>query len=146
MNTSDAPDKDLADKLYREGMTYNWRGDDSLANATLARALFERSARLGHTKALRELAEMMFVGSGGPKEMERALWLKWSAYRKNDEEALEELVALLESYAESGVDSGSQHRAENAARKAEEAGEQLRYVSDFLQALVREKRHLVEGE
>lgn len=143
---SDAPDKDLADELYREGMKYNWRGDDSLANSTLSRAAFERSASFGHTKALRELAEMMFLGSGGPREMEHALWLKWSAYRKNDEEALEELVALLESYAESGADPDNRRRADKAARKAEEAGEQLRCVSSFLHGIYCEKLRLVEGE
>lgn len=142
---SDTLGNELANRLYAEGMQYNWRGDESLANATLSRAAFERSAALGHTKAQRELAEMMFLGSGGPKDMERALWLKWSAYRKNDEEALEELVALLESYAEFGVDSDSQRRAGNAARKVEEARGHLRYVGDFLHALVREKLQPADG-
>ncbi len=140
-------DNDLAERLYTQGMQYNWRGNASLANSTLSRAAFESSAKLGHTKALRELAEMMFSGSGGTKNMERALLLKWSAYKKNDDdEALEELIDLLESYAESGVDSDCQRRARNSAKKAKEASQHLRYVKDFLDALALEKPSPVEGE
>jgi TPR repeat protein len=131
--------KELADQLYAEGMKYNWRGDESLASRTLSRAAFESAAQLGHTKAMRELAEMMFVGSGGQKNPEQALLLKWSAYRNNDEAALEELVALLESYAESDIDSAQKRQAENAAKKAEEAGEHLYYVKSFLDDLKRKK-------
>ena len=137
---SDHNDRDLADKLYAEGMKYNWRGNESLANGTFSRAAFERSGNLGHTKALRELAEMMFLGEGGPKDMEHALWLKWTAYRRNnDEETLEELVDLLESYAESGLHPDLQRRAESASGNVKEAREKLRYVDGFLRELVREK-------
>lgn len=136
---SDCPDKALADKLYAEGKKYNWRQDESPANAALSRAAFERAASLGNTRAIRELAEMIFLGSGGPKEPERALGLKLSAIWHDDDEALEELVALLESYAESDIDAGSKRRAENAARKTEEAGEHLRYVRAFVHELIREK-------
>ena len=93
-----------------------------------------------HTKTLRELAEMMLFGAGGPKDMEHALWLKWTAYRRNnDEETLEELVDLLKSYAESGLHPDLQRRAESAALNVEEAREELRYVDGFLRRLVHEK-------
>jgi hypothetical protein len=138
-NMSDDPEKNLPEWLYAEGMKYNWRQDQSPANAALSRAAFERAANLGHTKALRELAEMIFLGSGGPKDQEHALWLKWSAFRRNDDEALEELVALLQSYAESGLAGSEQRRAINAAQKAEEAAERLSYLGGYLAELVREK-------
>jgi TPR repeat protein len=133
------PEKDLADRLYAEGMKYNWRQNQSPANAALSRAAFERAANLGHTKALRELAEMVFLGSGGQMDQEQALWLKWSAFRQNDDDALEELVALLESYAESGLDGDEARRATKAAQKAEEAAEHLSYLGSYLFELVRER-------
>ena len=77
-----------ADALYEEGMKYNWRQNGSFANAALSRANLQQAAVLGHTKALRELAEMMFAGSGGPKDQEHALWLKWSAFCRGDQESL----------------------------------------------------------
>jgi hypothetical protein len=136
---SNEEDKKLADLLYSEGMKYNWRGDESLANETLSRAAFERSAKLGHTKALRELSEMMFLGSGGTKDPEQALLLKWRAFQNNDEEALDELVALLESYSELNVDTENQQRAKRAAKMGEVVGEHLRYIDSFLRELSDEK-------
>ena len=100
---SHASDIDLAEKLYREGLNYNWREGHLPENLMCARAAFTNAARLGHVKAGREVAEMIFFGSGGPKDMEEALLRMWNAYGKNDEEALDELVALLESYAESDL-------------------------------------------
>ena len=126
----DFPENSIAENLYRQGMSYNWR--DMPADAALSRAAFENSALLGHTKAIRELADMTFYGSGGPKDQERALWLKWLAFRKNDEDALEELSAMLASYSESAADAATQKRAKNAAMKAEEAKENLAYVSSFV--------------
>ena len=134
------PDEEkLADDLYSEGRKYDGQGDKSLANATLARAAFERAARLGHLKALRALADMEFLGSGGPKNMEHALWLKWRAYQSGDAEALEELVDLLESFSEASEDEFTKQRAENAARKAEEVPEHLGYIGSFIHGLNQEK-------
>lgn len=140
------PETNLAEILYAEAMKYNWRQNESPANATLQRANLERAAALGHTKSIRELAEMMFAGSGGPKDQEHALWLKWSAFVRGDDESLEELAALLDSYAENVSDSGTQARAANAARKTKEAYERLRYVGSFVHELFRTKLHAPESE
>jgi len=142
---TDSAETNLAEFLYAEGMRYNWR-QDSPVNAALSRANLERAAALGHTKAMRELAEMVFVGSGGPVDAEQALLLKWSAFMKGDEESLEELACLLGSYAEGNVDSGTKKRAENAAQKAEDAVEGLRYVSSFVRELYRIKQISKRGE
>jgi TPR repeat protein len=139
MTMNDTPELDLAEQLYAEGMKYNWRQSQSPANAALSRANLERAAALGHTKAIREFAEMMFAGSGGPKDEEQALWFKWSAFVKGDNESLEELATLLESYAENTADAGMQQRATTAARKAEEAHERLRSVRNFVHELIRMK-------
>lgn len=143
---TDRPETNLAESLYAEGMKYNWRQNESLANAALSRANLERAAAMHHTKAIRELAEMMFVGSGGPKDQERALWLKWSASVRGDGDALEELADLLDSYAENVSDSETQAHATNAARKADEAFERLRYVGSFVHELFRTKFQLAGSE
>ena len=124
-----------AQSLYEEGMKYNWRESESGANAALARAALEQAARLHHPKALRELAEMMFVGSGGAREQERALQLKFHAAQIGEIEALEELSALLESYAEGQVKSSGRNRAELAANKAVQASELLNYLSSYIAEL-----------
>ncbi|SJM92021.1 hypothetical protein [Crenothrix polyspora] len=126
---------DRAQFLYEEGMRYNWRGPDSGANAAVARASFEQATRLRHPRAMRELAEMMFVGSGGAKEQERALQLKFHAARLGEIEALEELSALLGSYAEEQVKPSERNRAELAAKKAEQAGELLHYLGSYIAGL-----------
>lgn len=132
---ADPNTQDRAQFLYEEGLKYNWRGPDSGANAALARAAFEQASRQQHPKALRELAEMMFAGSGGAKEQERALYLKWQAARLGEVEALEELSALLGSYAEGQVKSSDRTRAELAAEKAERAHELMNYLGSYLQNL-----------
>lgn len=127
--------QDFAEELYAEGMRYNWRGAASSANAMLSRATLERAAATGHTKALRELSEMMFQGSGGPQNQEQALWLKWSAVVRGDIDALEELSALLESYAESLTQPNGRQHASEGARKAEEASEKLQWLGSYLHGL-----------
>ena len=129
----------LAETLYLEGMKYNWRQDESPANAALSRANLERASAMGHIKAIREYAEMLFAGSGGPKDEERALWLKWSAFLRGSDESLEELAALLDSYAENTADAGMRRQASATARKADEAYERLRSVGSFVHELVRMK-------
>lgn len=71
------PNDPIADDLYARGMRHNWRHSESLEQATLSRANLQQAASLGHLKAMRELAEMLYAGSGGPKDCEWALWLKW---------------------------------------------------------------------
>ncbi len=128
---------DVGEELYEEGMKYNWRQSESPANAALSRATLERAAATGHTKAIREVAEMMFQGSGGPKNQEHALWLKWSAFVRGDSDALEELSALLESYAESMPQPNDRQRASDAARKTEEAAERLAWLQSYLHGVAR---------
>ena len=127
--------QDIAQSLYEQGLQYDWRGPESGANVALARAAFEQAARHRHPKALRELAEMMFAGSGGAKEQERALYLKWQAARLGEVEALEELSALLGSYAEEQVKASDRTRAELAAEKAEQARELMNYLGSYIQDL-----------
>ena len=127
--------QDIAQSLYEEGLEYDWRSTESAANTALARAAFEQSARLLHPKAMRELAEMMFAGSGGAKEQERALFLKWQAARLGEVEALEELSALLGSYAEEQVKPTDKTRAELAAEKAEQAHELMNHLGSYIQGL-----------
>jgi len=132
--------KDVGEKLYAEGMKYNWRQSESPANATLSRATLESSAATGHTKAIREVAEMMFQGSGGSKNPERALWLKWSAFMRGDSNALEELSALLESYAEALPQPIDRQRATDAARKTEELAKHFAWLQSYLHHLVHTQR------
>ncbi len=127
--------KDLAQSLYEEGLKYNWRSPESAANSAVARAAFEQAARHSHPKALRELAEMMFAGAGGAKEQERALSLMWQAARLGEVEALEELSALLGSYAQEQVKTSDRSRAELAAGKAEKAHELMNYLGSYVQGL-----------
>jgi len=134
------PESDFAGQLYKEGMQYNWRQDKSPSNAALSRASLERAAALGHTRAIREYAEMLFVGSGGPKDQEHALWLKWSAYRQGDSAALDELSALLDSYAEGARDPATSRQAAATARKAEEVYAHLQSVESFLHGLIRTRK------
>lgn len=125
-------DDDAAQRLYEEAMKHNWRQSASQSHAALARALFERAAVKQHRKALRELAEMMFAGSGGPKEPERGIALKWAAFKLGDGDALEELSALLGSYAEDVVRSNDRDRARLAAEKAENAHELLAWIESYI--------------
>lgn len=134
---ADRNDPSLAEKLYAEGMAYDWRGEQSPASTAIARAAFEQAASVGHVKALRELSEMMFQGSGGPQERERALWLKWAAFVRGDQEALEELSDMLGSFAEAASDDEGRKRAERASEKAEEAHQHLRWLGSYLHELVR---------
>ncbi len=127
--------QDLAQSLYEEGLKYDWRAPESGANAALARASFEQAARYRHPKAMCELAEMMFAGSGGAKEQERALHLKWQAARLGEVEAIDELSALLGTYAEEQVRPSDRSRAELAAAKAEQAHDLMNYLGSYIQGL-----------
>jgi TPR repeat protein len=128
-------DKPLGQELYEKAMQYNWRTSQSPSNAMIARAALEQAAKAGHTKALRELAEMMFEGSGGAAEPERALGLKLSAALRGDQAALEELSDLLESYAESQVRMQDKQRAMDAAVQAQQAYQSFQWLSAYIQEL-----------
>jgi hypothetical protein len=131
--------------LYEEALQYNWRASESSSNAAIARAAFERAAALHHRKALRELAEMMFAGAGGPREPERALALKWAACNLGDRDALEELSALLGSYAEELLRRKDSERAVLAATKAEEAHALVEWLSSYINEVSR-LAHLSVGQ
>lgn len=127
-----------AEALYTEGMEYDWRQDKSPAAATLARAAFQQSATMGHTGALRSLAHMIFDGRGGGQDQKQALLLLWSAFRRGDRDALEELSDMLGSYAE--VTSPSKHKqAEQMAQKVGEVAALVSFIESFMHELVRER-------
>lgn len=125
-------EEDTFQRLYEQAMQHDWRQPESPAHAALARGLLERAAHGGHKKALRELAEMMFAGVGGPHEPERALALKWNAFKLGEIEALEELSALLGSYAEELIKPEEQSRSKRAADKAEEAYELVKWIDSYI--------------
>lgn len=129
-----------ADELYAVGMSHNWRQSESFEQATLSHANLKLAAARGHLKAMREFAEMLYAGSGGPRDCELALWLKWQAHSRGDREALEELIALLESYSEKLGDEGGKSRAVLAARKAEETSKHLGWLRDYLEDVFRSSR------
>jgi len=121
--------------LYEQAMQHNWREAESPAHAALARGMLERAAHGGHRKALRELAEMMFFGTGGPTEPERAIGLKWKAVMLGEVEALEELSALLGTYSEAQIKPDDRSRSKAAADKAAAAYELLRWIEGYVSQL-----------
>jgi TPR repeat protein len=131
-NTSENP----ADILYAEGMKYDLRQDKSLAAATLARASFQQAASMGHTKAIRALAHMVFEGNGGGKDREQAILMLWSAFLRGDHESLEELVDVLESYAEAKDAPFKSKDISDAARQVEDTIDRLARVKYFIHELV----------
>jgi TPR repeat protein len=131
----DAP----AEILFSEGKKYNWRQDRSPAAATLARASFQQAASMGHTGAIRALAHMTFDGRGGAQDREHALLLLWSAFLRRDHDALQELVDMLESYAETVKGTPTGNAALQAAGHVEELNSRLNRVSNFMLALTRER-------
>ncbi len=136
---TDKSEINFAESLYQEGMKYNWTHNNSPSNSTLARIAFQGAAEKGHTKAMRELAEMIFQGSGGAKNQEQALFWKWSAFKKGDLEALEELSALLGSYAEILSEFNEAKYANKTAQKAEDAFLILNEIESYLHELRRSK-------
>jgi urease gamma subunit len=128
-----------ADMFYAEGKKYDWRQDQSPAAATLARAAFQRAAAMNHTGAIRALAHMIFDGRGGGQDREHALLLLWSAFLLRDNDALEELEDMLESYAETSEAPSTERAASEAAHHVEELGKQLSRVGTFMHALAHER-------
>jgi len=138
-------DDESLQQLYEQAMQHNWREAESPAHAALARGMLERAAHGGHSKALRELAEMMFYGAGGPKEPERAIALKWRSLMLGEVEALEELSALLETYSEDQIKPDDRSRSKAAADKAEAAYELLRWIESYV-SQVSQHAHLSVGQ
>ena len=128
-----------AELLFAEGMKYDWRQSQSPAAATLARANFQQAATMGHTKAIRALAHMIFEGNGGEQDREHALLLLWSAFLRGDHDALQELVDLLESYAESIENPYSRKVASETAQRTEELDMRLQQVGAFMRELASER-------
>jgi hypothetical protein len=130
-----ANNKAEAERLYQEAKQYNWR--DKPGDAALARPLFASAAHLGHVQAKCDLAGMMFVGQGGPKEQAKAMAMTWQTFASNGVGPLEELGELLHSYTDALVDPAEKQRALNAAEKADQAFDLLRYVSAYVTELAR---------
>ena len=128
-----------AEMLYSEGMKYDLQQDQSPAAATLARAVFQQAATMGHTGAIRALAHMTFDGRGGGQDREHALLLLWSAFLQRDHDALEELVDMLESYAETAKEPSTAKATAIAARQVEELNDRLNQVGNFMHAMARER-------
>ncbi|HZW87210.1 MAG TPA: hypothetical protein VFF41_07105 [Gallionella sp.] len=131
-DTSENP----ADLLYADGMKYNLNQDKSPEAATLARALFQRAAAMGHVKALRALAHMIFDGRGGDRDKEQAILLLWSAFLRGDHESLEEFVDMLESYAEVEETPFKSKDISDAARNIEDIIDRLTRMKCFIRELV----------
>ena len=133
---TDESSESRAEILYSEGKKYDWRQDSAPAAATLARVAFQQAATMGHTGAMRALAHMIFDGRGGNQDREFALRILWSAFRRGDANALEELTDMLESYAEVTPAAYGKYATE-AARHIEEIGDRLSRVSYFMDELAR---------
>lgn len=128
-----------ADLFFAEGMKYDLRQDESLAAATFARAAFQQAASMGHTRAIRALAHMVFEGSGGGQDKEHALLLLWSAFLRGDHESLEEFADMLETYSESPNIPFPGKVVSDAARQAEDIVDRLTRLRYFVDELVRNK-------
>lgn len=69
----------------------------------LARTYFAIAAKEGNPEAMRSLALMLHQGTGGEKDLKEALkWLAQGYFFKNDGEAAEYLVDLLDEEVEDG--------------------------------------------
>jgi TPR repeat protein len=122
---------DPAERLYAEGERFDWKQGESPAAATLARVNFQRAAEMGHKGAVRALAHMIYEGHGGSRDREHGLLLLWSAFKRGDSDALEELSDLLATYGEE--DPGPfASTASSLASRLEEVELVLSEASDFM--------------
>jgi TPR repeat protein len=134
------PDDDnqsAADYLYAEGKKYDWKQDKSPSAATLAFANFQQAAEMGHTGAVRALAHLTYEGRGGPQDRKKGLLLLWSAFRRGDHEALEELGDLLASYAEQVHEPQEAERTAGIAETIEALNTGLGRIESFMYELAR---------
>ena len=135
---SDKPAKNPADLLFREGMNYDYKRDQSPAT-TLARANFQQTATMGHVKALRALAHLIYEGRGGLQDREQEMLKLWSAFNKSDHEALGELADMLETNAEEVIDPSRKRAATSISGNIEELNRLLGPISNHMHELVRER-------
>ena len=131
--------EELANRLYAEGMKYDLKQDKSPAAATLARANFQRAAAMGHSKSVRALAHLVYEGRGGPQDQEQGLLLLWSAFKRGDHDALEELGDLLTSYSEALQNAQESKRSAAIAVEIDELNRTLEKVSAFMYELARKQ-------
>lgn len=136
---TDMTPENPAELLYKEGMKYDLQQDKSPASATLARATFQQAASMGHTRAIRALAHMIYEGNGGSQDQEQAILLLWSAFLRGDHESLEELADMLGSYAESPNIPLPSKEAAEAARRVEEIIDRLSRVKSFIYDVVQKR-------
>ena len=134
----DHPDQ-FAENLYTEGKKHNWRQSKAPEAASLARACFERAAAMGHSRAIRDLAHMVYEGNGGERREERAFCLLWFAAVR-DLEALGELADMLESFGEKSEQS-AQARLTDLANEINQLRERLSRVGETIEDLARKARH-----
>jgi TPR repeat protein len=132
--------KSPAEYLFSEGKKYDWNQDQSPVAAALARANFEQAAAMGHKGAVRAFAHLLYEGRGGPKNPEQALLLLWSAFKRGDEDSLEELADLLASYAEQHKDPHSAKSASKISATIENLTHELTVVSDYMHHLLLSSR------
>lgn len=121
--------------FYREGMKYDLNQDRSPSAATSARAAFQQASMLGHLKATRALAHLIYEGRGGAMDQEHALMLLWSCFLKGDHGSLQELEDMLESYAEQNPPPSSARTASFAAQNVKKMIPAVEYVHGFMLSL-----------
>ena len=90
-------------------------------------------------QAKAKLAEMLFSGSGGPKEQVRAMAITWQVFAPNDFDPLESLIEQLHMYADQSLDPVEQVRAREAAEKLEATPPSLRVASGYVTTLAQER-------
>lgn len=135
MDINDKASEKHADLFYKEGMKYDWRQNESPSSATIARANFQQATAMGHTKAIRALAHLIFEGRGGSQDKDQALLLLWTAFLRGDHDSLEELADMLGSYANTETNPVVSENASKAANQIEVVIDQLNRVKFFIQTL-----------
>ena len=130
---------DPAERLYAEGKKFDWKQDKSPAAATLARANFQQAASMGHKGAVRALAHLVYEGCGGETDQSKGLLLLWSAYRRGDQDALEEFTDLLATYAEEANSPEHRRTGAQVAAALAEARLTLARAESFMHRLAIER-------
>lgn len=128
-----------AELLFTEGKQFDWKQNESPAAATLARANFQQAAKMGHIAAARALAHMVYEGRGGSADKVQGLLILWSAFRKGDFEALEEISDLLASFSENTTEGHLNTRSAQISESLETAVDTLKKVNNFMLELALEK-------
>ena len=130
---------DPAERIYRDGMKFDLKQNESPSAAALARANFQQAASMGHRAAVRALAHMVYDGRGGERDQTKGLLLLWSAYRRGDEDAFEEFTDLLATYGEEATSEQHQRSASRLAKALEDTRNALARTGDFMYMLARER-------